>query len=100
MTTYEVHSYHLNIGVGDCAVHLLVNTTANAKDIVASVLIDGGVKASGTIIRDFCDSFGTGPIPRYTQRANNANVNGVMQNLAFSAIIVTHWDKDHFGGIV
>lgn len=54
MATLNVVSYHINVGVGDCAVHQLRSITGNEITVVSSVLVDGGsteaLKISGDTV--------------------------------------------------
>lgn len=93
----KVHSWHINIGVGDGAIHLLVDekatlpaTTAVKPLVKKAVLIDGGDSAHSlqqlklTIARIEAE---------YDFPAEDA------KQLKFDAILITHWDLDHWYGI-
>ncbi len=84
---HRVVSYHLNIGDGDCAIHLHVN----ADDKVQSaVLIDGGRGENGSkLIPEFMES---AQFQRWKRSDGSPRV-------AFDAIVVTHWDDDHAKGL-
>lgn len=77
---YSVQSYFINVGVGDCAVHFLLE----GDDIQEAVLIDGGrATAATTLITNIKDI------------AGQSNF-----DLIFRSIVVTHWDNDHYGGLL
>ena len=99
---YEVVSFHINIGVGDAAIHLLVekNGSDNPK-VRKACWIDGGEDnkhgkppISETIahIRKYYD-FPDG----HAQGLDDDDCNSFMR---FDSVIITHWDKDHYGGII
>ncbi|KAK0713177.1 hypothetical protein B0T26DRAFT_753316 [Lasiosphaeria miniovina] len=79
---YEVESYFINVGVGDGAVHLL----RKGGDTVGSVLMDGGRPtargdlklAVGKLMKD----------------------DASLRRKRFTSIVVTHWDGDHYGGLL
>ncbi|KAI1192594.1 hypothetical protein F5X97DRAFT_75535 [Nemania serpens] len=81
-TNYDVFSYFINVGVGDCGVHLLLDKGTNA--IVSSVIIDGGRPAARDAVRQ-----GIAHIAAELRTA-----------FRFSAVVVSHWDDDHYGGLI
>lgn len=90
MAPYEVHTYHLNIDTGDSAVYLLVSFDGKVNTIHRSVLIDGGLgNYGGTTITAFLAK-----LRRSKYKAKSNREVG-----KFDAIIITHWDADHYGGI-
>jgi hypothetical protein len=97
MPPFKVHTYHVNIDIGDCMIHLLVDTATAPPTITRAVLIDGGfpgptfqqivrvinyIQTPGRYLFDNTQHFGPG-----------------LGNLRFDSIVITHWDKDHFGGV-
>ncbi|KAF3920981.1 hypothetical protein ABW20_dc0103144 [Dactylellina cionopaga] len=89
---YRVHSFHLNINEGDSAVHLLVDGTdedENQWKILKAVLIDGGRPKFAYVIRDF---------RYYVNNQLNTKYIGGFQS--FDAIVITHWDGDHYQGVL
>ncbi|KAL8672156.1 MAG: hypothetical protein Q9168_003379, partial [Polycauliona sp. 1 TL-2023] len=90
---------YLQISAGDAAIHLLVDDSA-AKDgstditqwpvIYKAVLIDGG-KTTGRDAIHACIQ----RIQSVYTFAPDKNVG----TLRFDAVMVTHWDDDHWGGI-
>lgn len=92
MSTFGVDSYHISVGTGDAAVHLLVQTNTNPKTIINAVLIDGGKKDNKVV-----------PNIEWTI----AEIEGMYTlpvgsggKLKFDSIVVTHWDADHYQGIM
>jgi hypothetical protein len=86
--SYRVDSYHINIGTGDAAVHVLVATLSNGDEVAEkTVWIDSGY-GHQDIQPNFLHALNTIP-------ARYPNLNGSIQ---FDAIIITHWDGDHHGG--
>jgi hypothetical protein len=94
-TAWRVHTWQLNIGVGDSAIHLLVDEKDSLggmqKPVVQrAVLIDGGENmTSGEKIANAITM-----IER--QYAFPVSANG---QLRFDSIVITHWDSDHYQGI-
>ncbi|KIV83365.1 hypothetical protein PV11_05397 [Exophiala sideris] len=95
----EVHSYHINVGAGDCAVHLLVKKqSGNGRpvnpnkrgNILSAVLIDGG--KSGVVDLQV--------LPVFEHIEQTYLFEDGQTTLRFDAIIITHWDNDHYGGVL
>lgn len=74
---YSIHSYFINVDIGDGAVHLLLRHGA----VVGAVLIDGGEREAGARVASV--------IAELRQQYNHFD---------FNAIVITHWDGDHFRG--
>ncbi|KAF2465819.1 uncharacterized protein BDR25DRAFT_378525 [Lindgomyces ingoldianus] len=92
MSSKKVHSWHININAGDSAIHLLVNEGTTPKPtILGCVLIDGGKGANEKIktIKDVIAKIEKD----YTLPAGDLN-------LKFDSIVITHWDVDHWEGVV
>lgn len=90
MSEYGIDSIHIAIGAGDCAIHLLIENPAAAKPIVHNaVLIDGGKNHEKVYIniRKAMDIIET----KYDMG---------LGGLRFDSIVITHWDDDHYGGII
>jgi hypothetical protein len=88
VTRTAVHSWHINIGVGDCAIHLAVSEGGPKPRIMSAVWIDGGTRGGTGIaaikktineIRDKYDTSGLDYDPND------------MDTMRFDAIVVTHW---------
>ncbi|KAI5783944.1 hypothetical protein DFH27DRAFT_615802 [Peziza echinospora] len=101
--SWEVHSHHINIGEGDCCIHLLVEVTTLVEPepnnvevkVHKAVLIDGGEREPGrfeikryvtALARSEYVGAGNGGTGRYDGK--------------FSSIIITHWDSDHYEGVI
>lgn len=81
----NIVSYHINVGAGDSAIHILEGPkSATDKTITCyrAVLVDGGRIRAESPLQHTIKTLET----RY----------GPFQ---FDAIVVTHWDADHYGGI-
>ncbi|KAF2273527.1 uncharacterized protein EI97DRAFT_435947 [Westerdykella ornata] len=95
MPRFDVHSYHLNVGAGDSAIHLLVETTSSAAGDVwtvnRAVLVDGGRGIGFPALVSAIDQLPTW----YTITTTF----GGHPQLQFDSIVVTHWDDDHYTGI-
>lgn len=79
---YDVLSYFINVGAGDSAIHIL--RQRKTKEVEAAVLIDGGRSTSA--------SFVAGAIASIRAELNS--------KFSFTSIVVTHWDLDHFEGLM
>ncbi|KAL7276584.1 hypothetical protein RUND412_000426 [Rhizina undulata] len=91
MTEYGVDSLHIAVGPGDCAIHLLVeNPSAPKPKILRAILIDGGENRTNVVpnIKRTMDQIKE----KYTVDPKNG--------LTFDSIIITHWDSDHYEGVV
>jgi hypothetical protein len=40
--TWEIDSYHVNCGLGDCSIHILVKVTGTGSALGKVLLLDGG----------------------------------------------------------
>lgn len=89
--TYPVDYYQVNIGVGDCEIILLLEDPGSPTlpaNLLRAVLIDGGqdggritnIQATIRVIED-----------KYSLKAGS---------LKFDAMVITHWDTDHYVGIL
>ncbi|KAI1812464.1 hypothetical protein GGS20DRAFT_587462 [Poronia punctata] len=88
---YQVNSYHINVGAGDGAIHILSTggTDYDRPIVLRAFLVDGGrgsalegIEATISWIEAhyICD----GPF---------------RSTLKFDGFIITHWDGDHYEGI-
>ena len=82
---YSVNYYQVNAGTGDCEIVLLLNN--KKQTIEKAVLIDGGEPTAYYLmnIRKTFDSI---------KQAFS------LKTLKFDAVIITHWDEDHYRGIL
>jgi hypothetical protein len=91
-STYEVHNFHLNIGLGDGSIHILVDTSQKKKawsrgTVKRSIFIDGGNGGNDPvqcILRVF---------KWITRRYDLPDGD---KKLMIDAVIITHWDQDHY----
>jgi beta-lactamase superfamily II metal-dependent hydrolase len=90
-SSYHVHSYHLNVGSGDSAIHLLIADGGAGNIFVErAVLVDGGPSLGYPVLDE--------AIKRITARYNLITHWKGKKQLQFDAIVVTHWDDDHWHG--
>ena len=85
---YSVNYYQVNAGTGDCEIVLLLNNKVPSKQTIEkAVLIDGGEPTTYYLmnIRKTFDSI---------KQAFS------LKTLKFDAVIITHWDEDHYRGIL
>jgi hypothetical protein len=85
---YSVNYYQVNAGTGDCEIVLLLNNKIPSKQTIEkAVLIDGGEPTAYYLmnIRKTFDSIRQAFKP---------------EPLKFDAVIITHWDEDHYRGIL
>jgi hypothetical protein len=87
----ETETFHINIGAGDCTVVCLKEATTNPKPVLHKVvLIDGGKPHQAGVINKFL----TVQLPRLFDLKEYPD--GIV---LIDAVVITHWDDDHFGGI-
>ncbi|KAL8792889.1 MAG: hypothetical protein Q9195_004531 [Heterodermia aff. obscurata] len=100
MAYYVTESFHVNVGSGDGAIHLLtsnrpdpVNNPNNLRTVERAILVDGGREPAADTI------------DIVVQLIENSyfckDVDPVYNNryLVFDAIVITHWDGDHWEGV-
>jgi hypothetical protein len=92
MSQYLVHSYHINVGVGDAALHLLVEASGSSGTsrprVLRAVMLDAGDNT-----RDAPDNVKTTITDlesRYVWDQGSPKLD---------AVIITHWDSDHYKGL-
>jgi ribonuclease BN (tRNA processing enzyme) len=95
-SVYEFHSFHINIGVGDGSIHLLVDVSKTdvkpQGKVVQAILIDGG-EGHGEYVANIFSTVDRIKL-EYEFPADDGD------ELKFDSIIVTHWDSDHYGGLI
>ena len=94
----KVHTYHINIDVGDSAIHLLVDEAiVPLPRIQRAVLIDGGLP--GVVA---CNQIKTviGLIEARYSFDPHGQPDPLNRSLRFDSVVITHWDKDHYGGVI
>ncbi|KAI1114238.1 hypothetical protein F5Y14DRAFT_415138 [Nemania sp. NC0429] len=84
---WRVGSYFINVGLGDGAIHLLLDEsiTPKWKQIKSAILIDGGLRGDDQIekcIHKILNDYG---YPTST-----------VEDFKLTAVVVTHWDRDHY----
>ena len=92
MSAIYVDTIHLNVGVGDCSIVCKLQHVAgaNAKPIlISAVLIDGGYQSAAAVIKQCL----TVQIP------NRYDVTTMGGKVILTAVVITHWDGDHYGGV-
>ncbi|EGX53135.1 hypothetical protein AOL_s00006g513 [Orbilia oligospora ATCC 24927] len=95
---YGVDSYHINVGAGDCAIHLLTRFTYQGGNetiagIESAVLVDFGWEQGhqwGSGYEGLKQTLGV------IRRKYNLNSES---DIKFDAVVITHWDGDHFHGL-
>lgn len=106
---YSVHSFQINIGVGDGAIHTLCSQPQpflSTRTVVRAVFLDGGETSKDannvatyhanvlTTIKYVEDIFNChGP-------ENDGGAGANRPRLRFDAFVVSHWDTDHCQGIM
>lgn len=86
--SYLVHSFHINVGVGDAAIHLLVELKDKQYRVIRAVMIDAGdnVNDAPSNVRTTIENLGSAYVWDQNQ-------------LKLDAVIITHWDSDHYKGL-
>ncbi|KAI5358084.1 putative ribonuclease Z/Hydroxyacylglutathione hydrolase [Septoria linicola] len=98
----SIDVYHINVeGKGDAAVHLLIHQDrAFTKPFVLrAVLIDGGLSTGAERIKAVLKKIG----PLYDFDAQQGGRTSDADQLLwppFDSIVITHWDEDHYAGVV
>ncbi|CAH0046894.1 unnamed protein product [Clonostachys solani] len=127
--SYSIDSFHINIGTGDSAIHLLVQNPdkdtpiladpppSDAPTILRATLIDGGEqRANPTAPGSRKRSATASAAPSANAPENiKAAIREIKKRyvmgdrgsdkkddeyMRFDSIVVSHWDSDHYGGIV
>jgi hypothetical protein len=93
----KVHTYHINIDVGDSAIHLLIDEAIVPPSILRAVLIDGGVP--GVVACNQIKSVIRRIEARYSFDPNG-QPDPTHRSLRFDSVVITHWDRDHYGGVI
>ncbi|KAG7285856.1 hypothetical protein NEMBOFW57_008150 [Staphylotrichum longicolle] len=90
---WDVHSYHYSVGAGDAAIHLLVDASVSPPKVKGAVLLDGGRAVGFPILKE--------GIRRLSSQYNcGTDKTGKPLPLQFNSIVISHWDDDHYGGII
>lgn len=103
MTTYVVESFHISVGVGDCAVHLLVERANQKNTIRSAVLVDAGSahknKLLDSLNLDIKDKSAFRRAVTYINTCGRYSFGKGKKVLEFDSIVITHWDEDHHGAL-
>ena len=108
MSTWRIDLFQITVPVGDCAIYLLVEVsgmTRTSRNIVhGAVLIDGGKPEK------FCVSRIRNTIQLINSTYKFAEGQGFQdpgtddtdgnRKLRFDSIVITHWDWDHYDGVL
>jgi hypothetical protein len=89
---YRVDSFHINVGAGDGAIHILSSDPASLfsnRVVERAYLMDGGRTSAIGYIRQ-----------TVWWIEQNFKCQGPNNTLLFDAFVVTHWDGDHYQGII
>jgi glyoxylase-like metal-dependent hydrolase (beta-lactamase superfamily II) len=84
----QVHVFHINIGIGDSAIYLLV---APGGQIDKAVLIDAGYPSYSKYVLE--------TMARIAASTSGYTLPAGATSLQFDAVVVTHWDRDHWQGV-
>jgi len=87
---WTVDNWQIPVPLGDCSIHLLVNTAANRNEdrIVHAFIMDGG-KPSGGVTATEQILLALSAIDKHHKN----------YTWKFDAWVVTHWDHDHYAGV-
>ncbi|KAK6349287.1 hypothetical protein TWF730_010037 [Orbilia blumenaviensis] len=122
---YTVESYHINVGSGDGAIHIWTygkvnpgpsdpndpNGPKERRKVVRAIFMDGGRNDGSIKARKAKDSQ-PGSDKKLREAINRTIINieqnyccknkhdGDDSRLRFDAFIITHWDIDHFSGVL
>ena len=95
--SYRVMTYQIPVPLGDCSAHLLIDHDVDGKgDVIAAFLMDGGVSKGAAK-----DGFGETMTAAYRIRQALDFIDKQHgDQWKFHSWVVTHWDADHFHGVV
>ncbi|CAO2658405.1 Nn.00g061280.m01.CDS01 [Neocucurbitaria sp. VM-36] len=89
--TFHVDTYYVNIGIGDCAFHLLINDDNNT--IEKLMVVDTGDSKSARFVGKYCR-------PQHVLQTWN-RIRTYYQNVPMEpqidVLVITHLDSDHWG---
>jgi hypothetical protein len=92
MAYFQVESFHIDVGAGDGAIHLLTSAPAflnNKRVVVRAILVDGGRATALDKILNLIN---------WIQRNYHCQLNNG-SFLVFDSFVITHWDGDHYEGV-
>ena len=90
-----VDTIHLNVGVGDCSIVckyelLSGDDTGPNRMLKSAVIIDGGFQSAAGVIKK-CITQQLGGLYNLTEMGGSVK---------FDSVVITHWDRDHWGGVL
>ncbi|KAK4180611.1 hypothetical protein QBC36DRAFT_353904 [Triangularia setosa] len=100
---YRVDSFHINVDAGDSAIHILSepDPKGGKRKVRKAIFIDGGKSEESTwraTISDTIQDIETKFECQGPEKLGKGNTERKM--LKFDAFVVTHWDADHYEGIM
>ncbi|KAK0762714.1 hypothetical protein N5P37_005532 [Trichoderma harzianum] len=105
MAHYRVESFHINIGAGDAAIHLLTSEPVfgDGRRLVEQAwMIDGG-RAPGNAVQAALENtiqqIELNYVCQRPKLQDNPN-QGAYRWLYFDGFVITHWDGDHYEGVI
>jgi beta-lactamase superfamily II metal-dependent hydrolase len=91
---YGVDVHQINVGQGDSAIYILFKKGFPNRQIISTVLVDGGERQSEK--RDVLDDGNIRRTINHINKVYNLKKNNLLR---FDSIVVTHWDSDHICGV-
>lgn len=105
MAHYRVESFHINVGAGDAAIHLLTSEPVfgDGRRLVEQAwMIDGG-RAPGNAVQAALENtiqqIELNYVCQRPRLQDNPN-QGAYRWLYFDGFVITHWDGDHYEGVI
>jgi hypothetical protein len=99
MSFYRVDSFHISVGAGDAAIHILSigdGTSSNKRKVVKAIMIDGGQFTNPKKFTTMNDTIADIEKDYECQATDNQN----KTYLKFDAFVITHYDADHCNGVI
>ena len=87
---YLIEYYQVNIGTGDCEIVLVLEDAIPKPKVYKAVLIDGGSRISDQSLNNIQATFKDIQNKHYADK----------EDIKFDVVIITHWDEDHYGGLL
>ncbi|KAK0732483.1 hypothetical protein B0T21DRAFT_334666 [Apiosordaria backusii] len=100
---YRVDSFHINVDAGDSAIHILSepDPKGGKRKVRKAIFIDGGKSEESTwraTISDTIQDIETKFECQGPEKLGKGTTERKM--LKFDAFVVTHWDADHYEGLM
>ncbi|KAF5689353.1 hypothetical protein FCIRC_1457 [Fusarium circinatum] len=86
-----VENFQVPVPLGDCSIHVLIK---NRKSVEYAFIMDGGVD-SGEYSASEAILLALGYVNKYLRTHYS-----ITKNIQFNLWVVTHWDADHFRGMM